>query len=76
MLFITPGSVYFITSSISNVLSVLCLQQQLNHNLSFSLVPSENISLEPVNFIAATDEIYNIWTDAINALLGSPVSSA
>jgi len=31
--------------------------------------------MEPVNFVAASEEIFNIWTDGINALLGKRVSS-
>jgi len=47
---------------------------QLNPNLAFSLIPVENYSTEPLNFVAATEEIFNIWTDGINALLGKNVS--
>jgi len=36
-------------------------------------MPTENFSMEPVNFVAASEEIFNIWTDGINALLGKPV---
>jgi len=38
-------------------------------------MPTENFSTEPVNFVAASDEIFNIWTDGINALLGKQVSN-
>jgi len=57
---------------------VICLYDlcavQLNPALAFSLVPTENFSTEPVNFVAASEEIFNIWTDGINALLGKQVS--
>jgi len=48
---------------------------QLNPALAFSLVPMENFNTDPVNFVAASEEIFNIWTDGINALLGKKVSS-
>jgi len=48
---------------------------QLNPGLAFSLIPTENFSMEPVNFVAASEEIFNIWTDGINALLGKAVSN-
>lgn len=48
---------------------------QLNPGLAFSLVPTENFSTEPVNFVAASEDIFNIWTDGINALLGKQVSN-
>ena len=51
-----------------------CVLWQLNPGLAFSLIPTENFNMEPVNFVATSEEIFNIWTDGINALLGKPVS--
>jgi engulfment/cell motility protein 1 len=47
-----------------------------NPSLAFSIVPSENQSTEPINFVAANEIIFNIWTDAINALLGKRMTSS
>jgi len=52
-----------------------CALFQLNPGLAFSLVPTENFSTEPINFVAASEEIFNIWMDGINALLGKSVSN-
>jgi engulfment/cell motility protein 1 len=48
---------------------------KLNPSFAFSIVSSENINQEPVNFVAANEETFCIWTDAINALLGKPMVS-
>jgi len=52
-----------------------CILLQLNPGLAFSLMPTENFSTEPLNFVAASEEIFNIWTDGVNALLGKTVSN-
>lgn len=49
--------------------------KKINPNLAFSLTPTENFSTEAINFVAASDEIFNIWTDGINALLGKKMIS-
>jgi len=38
-------------------------------------VPTENFSTELVNFVAGSEDIFNIWTDGINVLLGKQVNN-
>lgn len=49
--------------------------KKLNPGLAFSLMPTENFSTEPINFVAASEEIFHIWMDGINALLGKSMDS-
>lgn len=51
---------------------MLSLKVQIN--FAFTLQPEEPQMNEPINFVAPNEEVYNIWMDGINALLGKVVS--
>lgn len=49
-------------------------KRQKQFNLAFSIISETEIA-EPLNFVAANERDFDMWTDGINALLNSPMTS-
>jgi engulfment/cell motility protein 1 len=55
---------------ISGVMLLVCRGRKTTHQLAFSLT-LDSVEVTSLDFVAPDEQVFDYWTDGINALLGN-----